>query len=60
MPFVYPHGMDLPDIFGFLETDRFAAEDPENHSWISLDFLGFSRPNLDFSIGYEDFSGSFF
>ena len=25
--------------------------------WISLDFLGFSRPNLDFSMGYVGFSG---
>ena len=24
--------------------------------WISLDFLGFSRPNRDFSMGYAGFS----
>jgi hypothetical protein len=43
----------------------FRCEDPDNEGWISLDFLGFSRPNLDFSMGYvgflaeENFSRSF-
>jgi hypothetical protein len=25
---------------------------PDYEGWISLDFLGFSRPNRDFSMGY--------
>jgi hypothetical protein len=28
--------------------------------WISLDFLGFSRPNLDLSMGYTRFSAEGF
>jgi hypothetical protein len=28
--------------------------------WIPLDFLGFSRPNRDFSMGYTDFHGKEF
>jgi hypothetical protein len=28
--------------------------------WISLDFLGFSRPNLAFSMGYAGFRWKFF
>jgi hypothetical protein len=30
----------------------FAAKTPISSYWISLDFLGFSRPNLDLSVGY--------
>jgi hypothetical protein len=40
----------------FLGGRHFAAKAPSQEGWISLDFLGFSRPNLDFSMGYEDFS----
>jgi hypothetical protein len=39
-----------------LARRRFAAKTPVYEGWISLDFLGFSRPNLDLSIGYVDFS----
>jgi hypothetical protein len=41
---------------GFLETDRLAIEIQIFGYWICLDFLGFSRPNLDFSIGCAGFS----
>ena len=37
-----------------LACRRFAAKTPDFGGWISLDFLGFSRPNRDFSMGYED------
>ena len=37
---------------GFLGPSRFCPGRPENKAWISLDFLGFSRPNRDFSMGY--------
>jgi hypothetical protein len=40
----------------FLAGRRFAAKTPSQEGWISLDFLGFSRPNRDFSMGYEDLS----
>ena len=36
----------------FLGPGRFAAKTPDSEGWISLDFLGFSRQNLDFSMGY--------
>src|ERR1700683_2882228 len=42
---------------GFLGPWPFRCEDPARRGWISLDFLGFSRPNRDFSMGYADFSG---
>jgi hypothetical protein len=38
---------------GFLGPRRFAVKIPVYEGWISLDFLGFSRQNLDFSMGYE-------
>jgi hypothetical protein len=41
---------------GFLEVGRFAAKSPGDGYWILLDFLGFSRPNRDFSMGYAGFS----
>ena len=41
-------------IWVFLARRRFAAKTPDYKGWISLDFLGFSRPNLDFSMGYAD------
>jgi hypothetical protein len=39
---------------------RFAAKTPVYDYWISLDFLGFSRANRDFSMGYADFLANFF
>jgi hypothetical protein len=33
-----------------------AAKAPVFEGWKSLDFLGFSRPNRDFSMGYAGFS----
>jgi hypothetical protein len=53
------------DRLGFLGSWLFRCENPDYESWISLDFLGFSRPNIDFSMGYvgflaeENFSRSF-
>jgi hypothetical protein len=42
--------------FDFLASPPFRCEDPDSEHWISLDFLGFSRPNRDFSMGYTGFS----
>jgi hypothetical protein len=39
-------------IWVFLAPGRFAAKTPIHGYWIFLDFLGFSRPNLDLSMGY--------
>jgi hypothetical protein len=39
-----------------LGSGRFAAKTPNYERWISLDFLGFSRPDRDLSMSYEDFS----
>src|SRR5271155_1387128 len=36
---------------GFLGSWRFGFEEPAHKLWIVLDFLGFSRPNPDFSMG---------
>src|ERR1700722_365837 len=44
----------------FLVRGRFAAKTPFRGYWISLDFLGFSRPKRDLSTGYERFSLKFF
>ena len=44
----------------FLGPRRFAAKTPDFDGWISLDFLGFSRPKRDFSMSYEDFSVEIF
>jgi hypothetical protein len=41
-------------VWVFLAPGRLAAKTPAHESWIGLDFLGFLRPNLDFSMGYED------
>jgi hypothetical protein len=41
-----------PDL-GFLGTSPFCSKDPNFGGWNSLDFLGFSRADLDLSIGYE-------
>jgi hypothetical protein len=43
-------------IWIFLDGRGFVLESPENKAWISLDFLGFSRPNRDFSMRYAGFS----
>jgi hypothetical protein len=45
---------------GFLGRSPFRREPPSQGDWISLDFLGFSRPNPDFSTGYADFSVTIF
>jgi hypothetical protein len=37
----------------FLGPGRFAAKSPAYERLISLDFLGFSRPKQDLSMGYE-------
>ena len=37
---------------GFLRSWPFRCEAPAYERWIVLDFLGFSRPNRDFSMGY--------
>jgi hypothetical protein len=42
---------------GFLGCGRFGAKAPKSGYWIVLDFLGFSRQNRDFSMGYGEFSG---
>ena len=41
---------------GFLGPEPFCGKDPAFEGWISLDFLGFSRPNRDLSMGYTGFS----
>jgi hypothetical protein len=41
---------------GFLGTSRSAAEPPTIRVGIPLDFLGFSRPNLDLSVDYTRLS----
>ena len=47
-------------VWVFLAAGHFAAKTPADACWIVLDFLGFSRPNLEFSMGYEAFSGKSF
>jgi hypothetical protein len=44
---------------GFLGTAPFAAKTQDYEGWKSLDFLGFSRPNRDLSMGYARFSEKF-
>jgi hypothetical protein len=41
---------------GFLEAWPFGRETKVFGYWKSLDFLGFSRPKLDLSMGYAGFS----
>jgi hypothetical protein len=41
-------------ILVFLERRRFVAKSPIMRGWFCLDFLGFSRPNRDFSMAYTD------
>jgi hypothetical protein len=38
----------------FLGPRHFASKTADYEGWIPLDFLGFSRPNRDFSKGYEE------
>jgi hypothetical protein len=45
---------------GFLGAWPFRCESPADEGWIFLDFLGCSRPNLDFSMGYTAFSAENF
>jgi hypothetical protein len=45
-------------IWFFLARRRFRTKSPDYGYWKSLDFLGFSRPNRDLSMGYEGFSGN--
>jgi hypothetical protein len=50
-------GHDVPSVapvWVFLVRRLFAAKTPDYEGWISLDFLGFSRSNQDFSMGYAD------
>jgi hypothetical protein len=44
----------------FLGPRLFRCEHLNYEGWISLDFLGFSRPNRDLSIGYAAFPTSLF
>ncbi|HEY6518817.1 MAG TPA: hypothetical protein VIZ19_05545, partial [Roseiarcus sp.] len=41
-------------VWVFLGSGCFAAKTADYEGWISLDFLGFSRPNLDLSMGYAE------
>jgi hypothetical protein len=48
--------VERPVIWIFLAFGRFDTRTPEYERLILLDFLGFSRPNHYFSMGYTDFS----
>jgi hypothetical protein len=37
-----------------LGREPFLVKSPDSRGWICLDFLGFSRPNRYFSMGYAD------
>jgi hypothetical protein len=52
-------GATLVDL-AFLGAWPFRYETLDNECWFFLDFLGFSRPNLDLSMGYTDFSAKNF
>jgi hypothetical protein len=41
---------------GFLGASPFRRKSPDLEHWISLEILGFSRPNRYFSMGYVGFS----
>jgi hypothetical protein len=45
---------------GFLGSRRLGGEDPDYEGLISLDFLGFSRLNLDLPMGYAEKSETSF
>ena len=49
-------GTLVRSIWIFLARRRSAAKTPDFGGWISLDFLGFSRPKRDLSMGYAEFS----
>jgi hypothetical protein len=53
-------GENAGPILVFLEPRCFVAKTPDSGGWISLDFLGFSRQNRDFSMGYADKAEKFF
>jgi hypothetical protein len=46
----------MRSIWVFSGRGRLAVKTPIYDYWIFLDFLGFSRPNRDFSMGYAGFS----
>ena len=50
------HRIDPRLVWIFLDSARFGTKTPDFERWISLDFLGFSRPNRDLSMSYMDFS----
>jgi hypothetical protein len=41
----------------FLGSRPFRYKGLDSEGWIFLDLLGFSRPNLDLSMGYQGFRG---
>jgi hypothetical protein len=43
-------------IWVFSARGLFVTKTPVRRYWIRLDFLGFSRPNLDLSMSYTGFS----
>src|SRR5260370_20112929 len=43
-------------VWFFLAPGCFSTKTPAFERWISLDFLGFSRPKRDLSMGYARFS----
>jgi hypothetical protein len=45
--------LSLRSEFGFPWRPRFEGQKASKRGWKSLDFLGFSRPNRAFSMGYE-------
>jgi hypothetical protein len=47
-------------IWFFLASARFLEKAPVYGGWILLDFLGFSRLNLDLSMRYTDLSAKSF
>ena len=47
-------------VWVFLGPPHFGAETSVYEGWISLDFLGFSRPNPDLSMGCAGFSAEVF
>jgi hypothetical protein len=49
-----------PVNLGCLGTGQFSAKTKDFRYWILLDFLGFSRLERDFSMGYTAFSGKDF
>jgi hypothetical protein len=44
----------------FLARAVLLAKAPASEGWKSLDFLGFSRPNRDLSMGYTGISSKIF